>query len=394
MAKKKYLAGLLGFLLLLLLSYSGSIQAQISINQLIATGNTINTAVPFLTIPPDARANALGGCGVASSPDINSQHWNVAKYAFMDEGAGISLNYTPWLRTLLPDMNLAYMAGYFKPSQNQAISASIRYFSLSEIFFNTSPPTSFNPNEMSVDIGYSRLITESLFAGIALRYVHSDLVGTSNTGLAETSIGRSVALDMGIYYNKELTFIPLPAYYAFGIHISNLGKPISYTADDNKIPIPANLRIGNSFEISPVQDHAFILNLDLNKLLVATRPIIRNDTIIRGMAAADNYFVGLIQSFYDAPGIQFDDGSYSSVFREELAEIIVNTGMEYTYAGKFFLRGGYFYETQIKGNRQYFSLGGGIKYRFLSFDIAAYIIGKGSNSPLRNTLTFSLAITV
>ncbi len=385
--------------IILLLASSG--YGQISIRELKGGDlNTINTAVPFITIAPDSRAGAMGDAGVATKPDINSQHWNVAKYAFIEEDGGLSISYTPWLRKIIPDINLAYLSAYFKPSKEQVVSGSLRYFSLGSIAFTDDYGISsgqFTPFELALDAGYSRLFTDNFSGGIVFRYIHSDLTSGQLIGGVESKPGIAVAADIGAYYENDFYAAGSRPTYAIGINLSNLGTPISYSADTRKTPLPSNLRIGGRFDYELDEYNTMSFGLEFNKLLVPTPPILVLDTVTndyivdRGMEDPESIVLGMIQSFYDAPGISYDDGTWSSPFKEELYEIMINANVEYWYREQFAIRAGYFHETAIKGNRKYFTVGVGLKLNVFSLDFAYLIPTNGQDSPLANTLRFSLS---
>ncbi|MDF1571852.1 MAG: type IX secretion system outer membrane channel protein PorV [Bacteroidales bacterium] len=369
---------------------------QISVRELKGGDeNTINTAVPFITIAPDSRAGALGDAGVATQPDINSQHWNVAKYAFMEETGGLSISYTPWLRKIIPDINLAYLSTYWKPTDDQVISGSLRYFSLGQITFTDIEGGiigQYNPYEMAMDAGYSRLFSDNFSGGIAFRFIYSNLTSGQDVGGEASQPGIAVASDLGFYYQDDLRLVGgNDAGYAWGVTLSNLGTPISYTADADKIPIPSNLRLGGRFDYGLDDYNEMSFSLEFNKLLVPTRPIKDNDgEVVRGYEDPESIVLGMIQSFYDAPGISYDDGSYSTGFREEMAEVMVSAGVEYWYREQFAIRAGYFHEAAVKGNRKYVTLGVGLKLNVFSLDFAYLVPTNGQESPLANTLRFTL----
>jgi len=383
------------------LTDSGFGQTSIFINELKGGElNTISTAVPFITIAPDSRSGALGDAGVATKPDINSQHWNVAKYAFIEEDGGLSISYTPWLRKIIPDINLAYLTAYFKPSRDQVVSGSLRYFSLGSIAFTDIQGVTwgqFTPFELALDVGYSRLFTDNFSGGIIFRYIHSDLTQGQLIGGEESKPGIAVASDLGFYYQNEVYVGGQRSNYALGINLSNLGTPISYTADAKKIPIPSNLRLGGRFDYDLDDYNSMSFILEFNKLLVPTTPVLTLDSatnqyvVDRGKEYPESIVLGMIQSFYDAPGISYDDGSWSSPFREELAEVMISAGVEYWYHDQFAIRAGYFHESTIKGNRKYLTLGVGLKLNVFSLDFAYLVPTNGQNSPLANTLRFTLS---
>ncbi len=366
-----------------------AVQGQITSGQLGGGGlNTIKTSVPFLTIAPDARAAGMGDAGVASSADVNSQHWNVAKYAFVERKSAFAITHTPWLRNLIPDINLGYLSGYYRIDDKNTVSSSFRYFSLGEIIISSIQGrmvSQYKPFELAVDAGYSRLFTDHFSGGMAIRYIRSDL-----TSGQATQVGQSVAGDLGLYYQNDVPMGQTRAQWALGMNLSNIGTPISYTKDAPKTPIPTNLRLGGRFEYSINENHSFSLNADVNKLLVPTPPVVQEDTatgnliVVRGKAAPESVVTGMFQSFWDAPGVLRADGSYS-VFLDEMHEIAYSVGVEYNFHRLLALRSGYFHEHSTKGNRKYVTTGICVKNRIFSLDVAYLYPTNGGNSPLSNT---------
>lgn len=362
--------------------------------------NTITTAVPFLMISPDARAGGMGDLGVATSADGASIHWNPGKLAYVDNKMGFALSYTPWLRALVPDINLAYFSGYGKlgKKQNQTLAGSIRYFSLGDITFtdvNGQTIGQFNPNEFAIDLAYSRILAKNFSGGLALRYVYSNLTGGIAVGGAETRPGMSAAADLGFYYiNKDVKVAKKKTEITAGITFSNIGSKMSYTNLNEEDFIPMNLRLGAGFRMFFDEYNSLGIYLDLNKLLVPTPPrylkkagtqvdstdAITGERIIES-GSDPNVSVpeGLFQSFGDAPG-----GA-----EEEFKEIQISVGMEYWYRKLFAIRAGYFHEDEIKGNRQYVTLGAGIRYNVFGLDFA-YLVPIQQRHPLENTLRFTL----
>ncbi len=357
--------------------------------------NTITTAVPFLMIAPDARAGALGDAGVSSSPDANSMHWNPAKFAFIDQEMGLALSYTPWLRTLVNDINLSYLSGFRRLDDLQTIAFSLVYFSLGEINF-TDDQGNFmgivKPNEFAVDAAYARKLSDNFSGAIALRYIYSNLTQGQFVGSVETKPGMSVAADVSAYYTKELNWENTPATLSAGINISNIGNKISYTDEINADFIPINLRFGPSltFDLDDFNQVTFMV--DINKLLVPTPPIYAtndegqpvfdddgNRVIAKGRDPNRSVVAGMFGSFADAPG----------GFSEEFNELTYSGGVEYWYDQQFALRGGYFHEHGSKGNRKFFTLGLGLKYNVFGMDFA-YLVPVAQRSPLENVLRFSL----
>jgi hypothetical protein len=367
--------------------------------------NAIQTAVPFMTITPDSRAGAMGDVGVATSPDVNSQNWNPAKYPFIESEGGVALSYTPWLRKLINDINLAYLAGFYKFADNQVISASLRYFSLGQIVFTNNygtPQGVYVPNEFAVDVGYSRLLTDRFSGGIVFRFIRSDLTGGTFVGGAESKAAMAIAGDLAFYYrNTDLILGDKDGTLAFGVNFSNMGNKVSYTETSDKAFLPINMKLGGALTVDMDDYNSITLTADINKLLVPTPPIYATDSTGGTMVDenGDNVIkygkdpnvptpVGMVQSFYDAPGVLMDDGS-RSVFREEINEIMLGVGLEYWYRNQFAIRGGYFYEHETKGNRKYFTLGVGLRLNVFALDFS-YLVPVKQNNPLANTLRFTL----
>ncbi len=373
------------------------LNAQISREQVTGQLNAIQTAVPFLTIAPDSRAGAMGDAGAATSPDINSQHWNPAKYAFIEGSGGFSLSYSPWLRNLVSDINLAYLAGYYRIDKRQVVSASLLYFSLGNIVFTdmfANVTRNFNPNEFALDLAYSRSFSDYISGGIAFRWIYSNLAGGITVNGAESKPGNSFAADIATYYNRDIQLFDLNGNAGFGVNISNIGTKVSYTDDKDPDFIPTNLRVGGIIGLDIDEFNSIALTVDLNKLLVPTPPvywedgdtmddgtvITENETFIKyGMDPNVSVPVGMLHSFYDAPG----------GITEELYEITYSVGIEYWYNKQFAVRGGYFHEHSTKGNRKFFTMGVGLKLNVLDIDFS-YLLPVHQNHPLSNTLRFSL----
>ena len=368
-------------ILLLILASTASVKlfSQTSSGEL----NAIQTVVPFLTIAPDSRAGALGDAGVATSPDCYSLHWNPAKYAFIDGKGGVGISYAPWLRTLVPDINIAYLTGYLRIDSKQVVSGSLLYSSLGTIPFTDEFGTlqrDFNPNEFAVDAAYSRLFSEYFSGGIAFRFIYSNLTGGIYSGGTATKPGTSFAADLSGYYHRDIEIMSKNAIIAFGLNFSNIGSKMSYT--DSKQPdfIPMNLRLGTSGTIDLDSYNSLTLTIDLNKLLVPTPPKIVDGNIIAGKDPNVSVPVAIFQSFYDAPG----------GLKEELHEITYSYGVEYWYNKQFAIRGGYFNENATKGNRKYFTAGAGFKMNIFALDFS-YLMPLAQNNPLARTLRFSLS---
>ncbi|MDD6210067.1 MAG: type IX secretion system outer membrane channel protein PorV [Bacteroidales bacterium] len=349
--------------------------------------NPISTQVPSLTIAPDARGGGMGDVGAATTPDVNSQYWNPAKYAFAYSKGGFSVSYTPWLRKLVNDINLVYAAGYFKPGSSdlQAIGASLRYFSMGEIqqtddggaYLNT-----VSPYEMAFDLSYSRKLGERFSGAVAIRYIRSDM----GSGDDARTPGNAFAADIAGYYTDYVVIGSSECQVGFGFNISNIGTKISFDGGNTSGFIPTNLRLGGSLYF-PFDDYNMMsINLDLNKYLVPTPPV-------KGVDESDadyqeklekynntSSIASIFKSFGDAPG----------GFKEELQEIMVSVGAEYSYNDQFFVRGGYYHESQNKGNRKYFTVGAGFKMSIFQLD-AAYLISTVQSNPLDQTLRFSLS---
>ncbi|TDO03162.1 type IX secretion system outer membrane channel protein PorV [Sunxiuqinia elliptica] len=344
--------------------------------------NTISTGVPFLSIAPDSRAGAMGDAGVASSPDMNSQHWNAAKYAFIESEMGIGLSYTPWLRNLVDDINLAYLVGYKRLDDLQTISASLRYFALGDISF-MSDVGNFegqqSPNEFAIDVAYTRLLSDNFSGSVALRYIRSDLTGGQMVNGVPSSAGNSYAADIAFYYQNEIRVNRKESTISAGINISNIGSKISYTDGEKKDFIPTNLKLGAGYKTELDRYNTIGFYFDVNKLLVPT-PIDTIDIFGNRYGEDKSVISGIFSSFGDAPG----------GFKEELQEINFSFGTEYWYNEQFALRAGYFYEHENKGNRKFITAGAGLKLNVFSLDFA-YLIPTERNHPLENTLRFSLS---
>ena len=361
------------FAVSLLMIFSLAANAQI---------NVVTTAVPFLRISPDARAGGMGEVGIATAPDANSGFWNLAKTPFNTAPGGISLTYTPWLKKLgLNDVYLASLAGYYKINDLQAISASLRYFSLGNIQFTNERGEdlyAYRPREFSFDAGYSRKLSEQMGLAIALRYINSSLAKGDPTGSGTTyKAGSAVAADISLFYTKP---DEAGQGWNFGGVLSNLGTKIGYTTDaKQKDFIPADLGLGAAYTKVFDESNKMTFGLDVHKLLVptldtgaASLEAYRSKTVVSSWAS----------SFGDAPG----------GFSEELKEFQISAGLEYSYNNQFAVRAGYFYEDKTKGNRKYFTLGFGLKYNVFGLNFS-YIVPSGSGinqNPLSNTLRFGL----
>jgi hypothetical protein len=343
----------------------------------------ISTGVPFLMISPDARASAMGDVGVSSSPDVYSMHWNPAKYAFIKNDIGIGISYSPWLKQLIPDLNLYSLNFYKRIDDEQTFAASLLYFSLGDVnFTNTSGHSlgTFRPNEFSFDVAYARKLSENFSAAIAARFIYSDLTQGQRVSGVKTKAGTSIAADISIYWRKEVMIGRSNGLFSFGVNMSNIGAKISYSSTGTKNFLPTNLRFGPSLMIELDRYNTLTLLLDINKLLVPTPPIRdENGNVVDGKEDNISVAQGIFQSFFDAPG----------GFSEELKEFQISFGAEYWYDKQFALRAGYFYESAEKGNRKYFTVGAGLKYNVFGLDFS-YLIPTSQQHPLENTLRFSL----
>lgn len=345
--------------------------------------NPVNYAVTSQMIAPDARAAGIGDVGAATDPDVNSQYWNPAKYPFTISRAGISLNYTPWLRQLVNDMDLAYLSGYYRIGDYSAVSGSLRYFSLGEVTANGSAAMTIKPYELSADVAYSLMLSEKFSLGAAVRWIYSDLTYDFNE---ETSPGSAFAADISAYYQNYINIGSRECQLGLGLNISNIGSKITFGGDNRSEFIPTNLRLGASLMIPVDEFNRFTIAADANKLLVPTYPKRRSDESevdYQDRLQKEYYDVssisGIFKSFSDAPG-----GA-----KEELQEVNWSVGAEYMYNDKFSLRAGYHNESENKGNRKYFTVGAGFKMSVFSLD-AGYVIATAKSNPLDQTLRFTL----
>lgn len=368
-----------------LLSCSLHSFAQIDKNNIF---NPVTTSVTSQSVAPDARAGGMGDVGAATDPDVASQYWNVAKYPFTISRAGVSLNYTPWLRKLVSDMNLAYLVGYYRIGEHSAVSASLRYFSLGEVQTNYNSTgqgaaITVNPYEMSFDAGYSLMLSEKFSIGTAVRFIYSDLKADYTD---DVTPGSAFAADLGAYYQDYVNIGQRECQLGLGLNISNIGSKISFGGDNNSYFIPTNLRLGASLMVPIDEYNRITFAADANKLLVPTYPKIRDGespTDFDARVQKEYYDVssisGIFKSFGDAP----------NGFKEELQEIQWSLGAEYVYNDKFTLRAGYHHESENKGNRKYFTVGAGFKMNVFSLD-AGYVISTAATNPLDQTLRFTL----
>jgi hypothetical protein len=401
-----------GFIAALAVSTQGNAQAFVrngitptpqvttgQVNDFLSQINTITTAVPFLMITPDSRAGGMGETGVATTPDVNSIHWNAAKLPFSDKKMGLGISYTPWLRALVPDINLAYVSFYTKlKDKNSAIGASMRYFSMGNITFTDNVGNTigqFRPNEFAFDGTYSRKLGKTFSAAMTARLIRSNLTNGITVSGQDTKAGTSFAVDLcGYYHNDDIKISGKKSTLMFGMVISNIGNKISYSTSVNRDFIPMNLRLGSGMMINADEYNQIGFQLEFDKLLVPTppqyligsngSPVVDPNTgkyvIVAGKDPDVSVPQAMIQSFYDAPG----------GFKEELREVNICLGVEYWYNHIFAVRTGYFYEAPTKGNRQFLTLGAGVKYNVFGLDFAYLIPTNGQRSPLQNTLRFTL----
>jgi len=357
--------------------------------------NTITTAVPFLMITPDSRSGSMGDIGAATSADAASQHANPSKYVFNKNLFGISFSYSPWLKKIVNDVNLLYMSGYYKPTRMDAIGFSLRYFGLGEIYFTDEWGNLTGiqkPNEFAIDFTYARKLSEVFSIAITPRFIYSDLTAGQMVGGMGSYPGLAGAADLSLFYEEDFKYSGIHnSTLRFGLNISNMGNKIKYSDYSNQRDfIPTNLRLGLGYTVDLDEYNSISLSFDLNKLLVPTKPIYTDSTIVVdnevkkviGAGKDPNVSVaqGMIQSFYDAPG----------GFKEEMREINIGIGFEYTYRNLLFVRTGYFYENKWKGGRQYLTFGAGIKYSIIGVDMAYLFTTTRNNHPLESTLRFTL----
>lgn len=347
--------------------------------------NPIDHAVISQTIAPDARAAGMGDVGAATDPDVNSQYWNPAKYPFCISRAGIALNYTPWLRQLVNDIDLAYLSGYYRIGDYSAISGSLRYFSLGEVYTGSGDDAmTVKPYEMSLDVAYSLMLSERFSIAAAIRWLYSDLRYDYSEDASPAS---AVAADLACYYNNYINIGQRECQLGLGLNISNIGSKITYFGDERSNFLPANMRLGASLMVPVDEYNRFTIAADANKLLVPTVPK-QNDGESKEeyeQRVIDEYnnvsaISGIFKSFHDAPG----------GLKEELQEIQWSVGAEYVYHDQFTLRAGYHHQSENKGNLKYFTVGGGFRMNVFSLDVG-YVIATAKSNPLDQTLRFTLA---
>ncbi len=401
------------FVLTFFLIISGYLSAQ--------EQNVITTAAPFLTITPDGKGGALGDVGATSSPDVYSQYWNPAKYAFAESNSGIGISYTPWLSELVSDIFVGYVSGYYKIDDRSSVSGSLRYFGLGEIQMTDdsgNPTGIINPNEFSFDVAYALKLDDRFSMAVSLRYIQSNIASSGGfNGGADVGPGRSVGVDIAGYYTgKTKRYESFDGTFTAGWNISNIGPKMSYNEDSqSEYFLPTNMRLGVGYNFKFDEYNEVNFMVDVNKLLVVTPPYYKEDNngnLTDEIGAGKDPNVGVIEgvfkSFYDAPGYRIEDdndptgfktnsdGTYvvesGSVFKEELSEIAWGVGAEYVYDKTFALRGGYFHESEFKGSRQYATLGFGFMYNSIGLDFSYLLNMSDVKSPLENTLRFSLSI--
>lgn len=376
------------FGLSVLLTTNALAQTSSTTPNLNGTVNTVTTAVPFLRISPDARSGAMGDVGLAITPDANSQYWNVSKIPFAQKKFGVSATYTPWLKDIVPDIYLAYLSGYakFGDKVQQAVSFGFRYFALGEINYtdvNAQPLGTGKPNELAIDLGYSRQLSPYLSTGLSFRYIHSAIAsGVITSGLNDYRPGNAFSADLGVYYTKTKDLDDFRSTnFSFGAVLSNVGTKIAYS-NLRKDFIPINLGIGAAYTYKMDEYNKITAALDLNKLLVPTPQDTSTTGTPKYMIPDKSVVSGMFGSFGDAPG----------GFSEELKEWQISFGAEYWYQNQFAVRAGYFYENKLKGDRKYFTCGLGVRYNVFNLNFA-YLIPSGSGinrNPLSNTFRFSL----
>ena len=350
--------------------------------------NPVNYAVVSQTIAPDARGGGLGDVGAATDPDVNSQYWNPAKYPFCISRAGVALNFTPWLRSLVNDMNLAYLAGYYRIGDHSAVSSSLRYFNLGKVYTSyegaeSGEGTTINPYEMSLDVAYSLMLSETFSLSAALRWIYSDMRFDERE---DNSPASAFAADIAAYYQNYINIGQRECQLGIGLNISNIGSKIKFSGNEYSEFLPANLRLGASLMIPIDEYNRLTIAADANKLLVPTVPKQEEgednseyeDRVHREYNDI-SAIRGIFKSFGDAPG----------GFKEELQEIYYGVGAEYTYNDKFSLRAGYHHEAENKGTRKYFTVGAGFKMSVFQLD-AGYVVATAKSNPLDQTLRFSL----
>lgn len=342
--------------------------------------NPVRTGVTSLSVAPDARAGGMGDVGAATDPDVHSQYWNPAKFPFTISRAGIAINYTPWLRKLTTGIALLNAAGYVRLGDYQALSASLRYFTLGEV--EGGENITVRPYEMSFDAAYSRMLSEKFSAAVGLRYIYSDISGHYDDN---STAGSAFAADIALYYNTYLMMGQRECQLAWGLNINNIGSKISY-GDDRSYFIPTNLRLGLSYMIPLNEYNRISISADANKLLVPSMPLQESDE------TDEDYQERLDREYYNKSsisGIFTSFGDSERGFKGEMEEIQWSIGAEYTYNDKFSLRAGYHHESNMQGNRKYATVGAGFRMNVMAID-AGYVIATSASNPLDQTLRVSL----
>jgi len=372
------------FFLLVLMDWN-TVCAQ-SVEKITIDGSrasNILTSVPFLLITPQARSGGMGNAGVAVEADANAPSLNMASMAYLKDGSyGFSVTYSPWLKNLTQGMSLSYLSGYYRIDERNTIAASLRYFSIGDVKFienNQQDLGIFNPNEFAADLSYARSFGPDFSLGGSLRFIYSNLYSAQFNSEGQSGTGKAVAVDVSGLYKKDGYFLGGPVIWSAGLNISNIGTKISYNIGDNPYFLPANLKIGTAATLVG-EESKLIIALDLNKLLVPTQPVYDADgNIVNGSYPDRSVPSGIFGSFADAPG----------GLREELQEVGISTGLEFSFKERFAVRAGYNYQNPNKGNNNYLTLGAGLKYNVLSIDFS-YLAGSINSNPLANTLRFGL----
>jgi hypothetical protein len=382
----KYYLGTITLFLVVALSFSPHVAAQIGVGDLDGRVNTVFTAIPFLRINPDTRTGAMGDVGIATDVDASALYHNVAKLAYAPSNAGLTVNYTPWLKELVSDIFIAQVAGYVKLDDLQSIGLSARYFSLGNINFTDITGQdigSFSPNEFAIDLGYARKLSTNFSTGITLKYVRSDLASGQDIGAGNiVNAAQAVAADLGFFYrNPDLTIGGKSAELSLGAAITNIGNKVSYTQDDTKDFIPTNLGIGSNLKFELDEHNTLAIAFDINKLMVPTPDSSFNNNPTDPENPRNKPLIsGMFGSFGDAPG----------GFSEEMQELMYSVGLEYWYNKQFAVRAGYFNEHRLKGNRKFLTLGVGLRYSVFGLNFSYIVPTTSQRNPLDNTLRFAL----
>ena len=393
---------ILGIIALFITSLNSSIFAQDNDSKIFQL-NTITTAVPFLIISPDSRSGGMGDAGVATSADANSFHWNTSKLIFSEQKAEASLSYSPWLRGLVDDIKLSYLAGYKKIGTRHVVGGSLRYFSLGNIVFTNETGTTiktFNPNEYEILGGYAFRLSDKMAVGINGKFIFSNLTGQLSSGTTSSRPGLAGAADLSFsYVNPEIMLGGFKSQISAGAAISNIGNKMSYTDNSDRDFIPTNLRLGTALKLNFDSYNSLTVAVDFNKLLVPTLPFRDPNDPLNIISGRDNnvgIVAGALQSFYDAPGLvtvnsnnQYEVEKNSRLI-EELREINIGGGLEYWYSDILAFRAGYFHESAVKGNRKYLTFGAGLKAYSFGLNLS-YLVSVTQNNPLANTVRFSLS---